>query len=284
MVNNIITRICVVLPLVISVHANAESFRIRYQDELPTIDARIGNRLHSLMVDTGSSNGLHLYISNILNNSGIDIQEIEPLVATDLSGKVYNNRQWESSNIFLSSVQLNKINIVEFEPWGWGADSDISNTESEVIGLGSFSDKIVSINFLKNTLVFNDKIPAKTTRSLPFELSPSGILINVVVNNKMLKFVVDTGATESIVFYESLPVNVSYHGCNYIDSNAGRLECNVVSARFFESSKETENIYAVAISSNYADGFGFDGILGLNFLKKHNMTLDMKNKIIYIID
>lgn len=284
MVNNKITRLCVVLPLVISVHANAESFRIRYQDELPTIDAWIGNRLHSLMVDTGSSNGLHLYISNILNNSGIDIQEVKPLVATDLSGKVYKNRQWESSSIFLSSVQLNKINIVEFEPWGWGSDGDISNPESEVIGLGSFSDKIVSINFLKNTLIFNDKIPVKTKRSLPFELSSSGILINVVINNKILKFVVDTGATESIVFYESLPVDASYHGCNYIDPNAGRLECNVVSARFIENSKETENIYAVAINSNYADGFGFDGLLGLGFLKKHNITLDMKNKIMYIVD
>lgn len=284
MINIKIIKLCLIVLSGIFARANAESFNIRYQGQLPIIDVKIGNRLHSLILDTGSSNGLHLYISNILNNPALNAREIKPLLAQDLSGTTVKLRQWASSNVILSSTSLNAINLVEFKPWGFGAADDVTNPEYEVIGRGSFSDKVVSINFLKNTLIFNDKIPVKKSHALSFELSSSGVLLNVVVNNKLLKFVVDTAATESVVFYESLPAEVSYLGCDRTDPKAGRLECNVVSARFFESAKETEEIYAVAINSNSADGFGFDGVLGLNFLKKHNMTLDMENKIIYIID
>lgn len=267
-----------------SMNSHGHIFNIRYDNGIPIIDALIDDRWHSLILDTGSYNGLHLFIETILNMANIKKQEIKPLVASDLSGKYFNLRQWTVSNLFLSSVKLNNINIVELQPWGAGiTDPNESNPKGEVIGLGSFLGKIVSINFLENQIIFDDQKKIINSKDvLNFKLTSSGMLIKGIVKNKNLRFILDSAATESVIFYESLPQGVSFESCDKIDKYAKRLDCNVISVNAFTSTQNTINFKAIAMNSNTTADLGFDGIIGLSFLKKHNITIDMLNKKIYI--
>lgn len=281
-------KICTILCLAfltVPVSANSEMIDIRYKNKIPMIDAKIGNRWHSLIIDTGSSNGFHLYTSNIINNPNIKAFEIESLKASDLAGKTYNIRQWQAQKLMMSETTFSSINIVELVPWGLKLkDDDMSNPEDEVIGLGSFNGKIVSLNFINNKFEFDSSLPQVKARVVPFELSSSGIIVAVNVNDLILKFVVDTAATESVVFYDKLPAGVVYHGCDLIDKSAEKLDCNVVIAELIENSEIKEKIHSIAIGSNSVEGFGFDGVLGMNFLKKHNITINMNDRLLYIID
>ncbi|EJX4928203.1 hypothetical protein OD635_005248 [Salmonella enterica] len=235
------------------------------------------------ILDTGSNNGLHLFIDSILNMPDIKKQEVIPLIASDLSGNYFHLRQWVVSNLFLSSVKLNNINIVELQPWGKGiTDSNELNPEGEVIRLGSFLGKIVSINFLDKNVTFDDTKKPNGRYILNFRLTSSGMLIKGMVKNKKLRFIVDTAATDSVVFYESLPPEVSFESCDQIDKFAKGLDCNVISVNALTTTKNNLNFKAVAMNSTPSEDPGFDGIIGLSFLMKHNITIDMLNNKIYI--
>ncbi|EDZ9926679.1 hypothetical protein JT438_004427 [Salmonella enterica] len=205
------------------------------------------------------------------------------MIASDLSGKYFHLRQWIVSNLFLSSVKLNNINIVELQPWGAGiTEPDELNPEGEVIGLGAFSGKIVSINFLDNKVIFEDTKKNNSRSVLNFILTSSGMLVKGMVNNKTLRFIIDTATTESVVFYERLPPEISFESCDLIDKYAKRLDCNVISVNVLTTTKNNLNFKAVAMNSTPSEDPGFDGIIGLSFLMKHNITIDMLNNKIYI--
>ncbi|MEX8626573.1 hypothetical protein AB8D53_26850 [Salmonella enterica] len=108
------------------------------------------------------------------------------------------------------------------------------------------------------------------------------MLIKGIVKNKKLRFIVDTAATDSVVFYESLPPEVSFESCDQIDKFAKRLDCNVISVNALTTTKNNLNFKAVAMNSTPSEDPGFDGIIGLSFLMKHNITIDMLNNNIYI--
>lgn len=62
------------LLILTSVNSHGQIFNIRYDNGIPVIDAIIDDRWHTLILDTGywildtgSNNGLHLFIDNILN-------------------------------------------------------------------------------------------------------------------------------------------------------------------------------------------------------------------------
>lgn len=276
-------KIFVFLLILTSVNSHGQIFNIRYDNGIPVIDAIIDDRWHTLILDTGSNNGLHLFIDNILNMPDVKKQEVTPLIASDLSGKYFHLRQWVVSNLFLSSVKLNNINIVELQPWGAGiTEPDELNPEGEVIGLGAFSGKIVSINFLDNKVIFEDTKKNNSRSVLNFILTSSGMLVKGMVNNKTLRFIIDTAATESVVFYESLPPGVSFESCDLIDKYAKRLDCNVISVNALATTKNNLKFKAVAMNSTPSADPGFDGIIGLSFLMKHNITIDMLNKKMYI--
>lgn len=68
----------------------ADFGRLRYDERgLPLIDVRIDNRLHTLMLDTGSGEGMHLYkhdLDNLVANPGLQATEQAPRRLMDVSG------------------------------------------------------------------------------------------------------------------------------------------------------------------------------------------------------
>lgn len=131
-------------------------------------------------------------------------------------------------------------------------------------------------------MIFEDTKKNNGRSVLNFILTSSGMLVKGMVNNKTLRFIIDTAATESVVFYESLPPEVSFESCDQIDKYAKRLDCNVISVNALATTKNNLNFKAVAMNSTPFSDPGFDGIIGLSFLMKHNITIDMLNKKMYI--
>ncbi|TNL02776.1 hypothetical protein CYD30_26180 [Kosakonia cowanii] len=256
----------------------ADSFDIRWKDNLPIIDAKIGTRWHSLIVDTGSANGFHLYNGNFMLNDGVLATEDKPLKASDLSGDDYILRRWLIDDVNLNSHVIKHSNIVEKKSWGATAYGDnVSNPDDEVIGLGAFTGENISFLFKENRLIINDDSGVNMPRSLPITLSKDGVIVAVYVNGKSLNFILDTAATVSVVFYDSLPKNATFKSCTVVDKSAASLDCNVISGEIRPLSGGAEEIDLIAMYAN-SENMGFNGILGINFLKKHNFTIALKDR------
>ncbi|TWY26387.1 hypothetical protein FR992_27465, partial [Serratia marcescens] len=100
----------------------ADFGRLRYDERgLPLIDVRIDNRLHTLMLDTGSGEGMHLYkhdLDNLVANPGLQATEQAPRRLMDVSGGENKVSSWKINRLLISNIPFDNVEAVSFKPWG----------------------------------------------------------------------------------------------------------------------------------------------------------------------
>jgi hypothetical protein len=261
-------------------------WRLRYDERgLPLVDVQIASRLHTLMLDTGSGEGIHLYkfnLDQLVANPGLKATQQAPRRLTDVSGGENKVSAWKINRLLISDIPFDDVETVSFEPWGlsMGAEQPVN----EVLGLGIFRDRQVLMDFKNDRLQILDNLPSDihSWSAYPVEKTASGLRITASVGKKPLHLVVDTAASHSLLFSDRLPADTLFSGCRTLEPEASNLDCRVTKLAMTDNEGKPRTDLAVVTSGATPQELDFDGLLGMKFMRGHRVIIDMPEQMLYI--
>lgn len=264
----------------------ADFGRVRYDERgLPLIDVWIDKRLHTLMLDTGSGEGMHLYqheLDKLLANPSLSATEKTPRRLMDVAGGENKVSAWNISRLFVSNIPFDNVETVSFKPWGLSIGGDVP--VNEVMGLGLFRQRRVLMDFKNDRLQILADLPAdiKKWSSYPVEPSASGLRVTASAGDAPLHLIVDTAASHSLLFSDRLPSGLLFSGCRDIEPEASNLDCRVTKIAVTDREGKTRDDLAVVTSGETPQELDFDGLLGMRFMRGHQVIIDMPGRLLYI--
>ena len=247
---------------------------------LPLIMINYQGEKIQMILDTGSNIALHLPM-DLINKIPNKMENSEKIRSTDLSGSVTELRSFIIDKLVLNSFTFNKVQVVEYKDWGLYISSDQTNNSEDtnedkpVIGLGLFDDYVLTINYPESNITISDDIATNLTPqwiAIPFDLNGEGLVVNLSDGIKNYKMVLDTGATVSLIKQQSLsPKSITISDPEE-DFKAISLDVNNVA---------NDSVLPIIIDS-FPNEFQSDGLLGADFLSKNRVKIDFKNKQMWI--
>ncbi|MBN1216103.1 MAG: hypothetical protein JXA99_11770 [Candidatus Lokiarchaeota archaeon] len=270
------------------IHFNGYYFEIPIEygsAHTPCINVEIDSKKYLLEVDLGAKGYLTVKKS-ILEN--LNVKKLETSdVWYDLKGKKY-----QTPNYLLSEIKvgpfLQKDVIINEE-----TDEFIDNvtlwneeTDDEYFDQGSIQrDLLKKFNFLidcnRGIFIFSNNknklrnagYNLKSYIKVPFSINNYGMMIVIDTVFGIQNFSFDTGASVSCI------------KSNFVNSENCKIDSN--NAKYFLSGIfkiENENygnqdLYLFDISNEF---IGFDGVLGMDFIKKHVCYIDFEKGYLYI--
>ena len=247
---------------------------------LPLIMINYQGEKIQMILDTGSNIALHLPM-DLINKIPNKMENSEKIRSTDLSGNVTELRSFIIDKLVLNSFTFNKVQVVEYKDWGLYISSDQTNNSEDtnenkpVIGLGLFDDYVLTINYPESNITISNDISTYLNPNwiaIPFDLNDEGLVVKLSDGVKNYRMVLDTGATVSIIKEESLSpftskLTVPENNFRYIS-----LEMKGIAS---------DKVKAIIIDS-LPDEFQSDGLLGTDFFSKNRVKIDFRNKKMWI--
>ncbi len=252
----------------------------------PRIKVEIENKIYSLLVDLGSSHPIDLHakaISAIRNKKTLGSSNY-----IGVRGKSYPTQAFQLPQIKLSSVAIN--GLVGFEEnldflndaKTWQSSSFWSRVKDQIerlvldgrMGWTIFQKNVVLFDFPHSALIVAKDIGSLNevlnyslssfTKS-PFDLQACGIILQIETDLGIQKFLLDTGATCSVVKASLFTESTS---SPYVTNRLkiGNIDFGPWKFHLLE----------------YLDQNQYDGILGVDFFKSHEICLDFLNQIVSI--
>ena len=247
---------------------------------LPLIMINYQGEKIQMILDTGSNIALHLPM-DLINKIPNKMENSEKIRSTDLSGSVTELRSFIIDKLVLNSFTFNNVQVVEYKDWGLYISSDQTNNSEDtnedkpVIGLGLFDDYVLTINYPESNITISDDIATNLTPqwiAIPFDLNDEGLVVNLSDGIKNYKMVLDTGATVSLIKQQSLSPKSITISDPEDDFKAISLDVNNVA---------NDNVLPIIIDS-FPNEFQADGLLGADFLSKNRVKIDFRNKKMWI--
>ena len=247
---------------------------------LPLIMINYQGEKIQMILDTGSNISLHLPM-DLINKIPNKMENSEKIRSTDLSGSVTELRSFIIDKLVLNSFTFNKVQVVEYKDWGLYISSDQTNNSEDtnedkpVIGLGLFDDYVLTINYPESNITISDDIATNLTPqwiAIPFDFNDEGLIVNLSDGIKNYKMVLDTGATVSLIKQQSLSPKSITISDPEDDFKAISLDVNNVA---------NDSVLPIIIDS-FPNEFQADGLLGADFLSKNRVKIDFRNKKIWI--
>ncbi|EIW3594508.1 hypothetical protein MC118_005581 [Salmonella enterica] len=243
--------------------------------------------MHTLMLDTGSTTGLHLYkrdLVDLISKPGLNAIRQEDRRFIDVQGNQSQIPVWLLNNLIISGMRFNDVEIVPFAPWGLSIGSE--QPVNEVMGLGLFRDSRFLLDFKENrlwpTFIPSDMDKSYRWSSYLAEKTQSGLLITAIVGGKKLKLLLDTATSHSMLFADRLPSNTLFSGCKKLEPEASNLDCRVTTFSLKDNKGNNRNDYAIVINGNTPKELDFDGILGMNVMRDHLVIIDIPGEMLSI--
>ena len=247
---------------------------------LPLIMINYQGEKIQMILDTGSNIALHLPM-DLINKIPNKMENSEKIRSTDLSGSVTELRSFIIDKLVLNSFTFNNVQVVEYKDWGLYISSDQTNNSEDtnedkpVIGLGLFDDYVLTINYPESNITISDDIATNLTPqwiAIPFDLNDEGLVVNLSDGIKNYKMVLDTGATVSLIKQQSLsPESITISD----------PEDNFKSISLDVNNVANDSVLPIIIDS-FPNEFQADGLLGADFLSKNRVKIDFKNKQMWI--
>lgn len=263
-----------------------DSWHFRYDERgLPLIDVQIANRLHTLMLDTGSGESIHLYKHNLetlIANPNIKATQQASRRLIDVSGGENKVSAWKIDRLLISNIPFYDVELVNFKPWGLSIGGE--QPVNEVLGLGIFHNRRVLMDFKNDRLQMLDHLPSgiRDWSSYPIEKTASGLRITATVSKAPLHLIVDTGASHSLLFSDRLPADTLFSGCRVIEPEASNLDCRVSKIIFTDDAGKFRADLAIVTDVTTPQTLDFDGLLGMKFMRGHKVIIDMPEGMLYI--
>ncbi|WP_375056468.1 hypothetical protein [Zobellella sp. DQSA1] len=265
---------------------SADFWKLRYDERgLPLIDSQIADRYHTLMLDTGSGEGLHLYEHNLeelVANPSLKATQQKPRRLMDASGGENEVFVWKINRLLISNIPFDNVEAVSFKPWGLTMGDE--QPSSEVLGLGLFQDRRVLMDFKNDRLQMLEHLPSDIDNwsSYPVEETESGLRITASVGNTPLHLIIDTAASHSFLFYDRLPAGTIFSGCRVIEPEASNLDCRVTRITLTDREGTVRDDLAIVTDGSTPQELDFDGLLGMKMMRGHQVIIDMPERMFYI--
>ncbi len=248
---------------------------------LPLIMMDFQGEKIAMTLDTGSKIALHLPM-DLINKIPNKTENSEKIRSIDLSGGVTELKSFIVNKLELNSFTFNKVQVVEYKDWGLVISSDPTIDDSEdtdedkpVIGLGLFDGYVLTINYPESNLTLSDDTSTDLNPNwvaIPFDLNDEGLVVTLSDGIKNYKMVLDTGATVSLIKEQSL----SSESIKISDP-----EDNFKSISLDVNNVANDSVLPIIIDS-FPNEFQSDGLLGADFLSKNRVKIDFKNKQMWI--
>ncbi len=261
----------------------------------PVIKIKINDKDEPLnfVLDTGSG-------ISVISRETAKKLKLKPVAKGGLARAVGGDGKFEIVYGFLKTINIGEVKIRNVPVY----IREFHNASDEIdgyIGLSLISKFLTTVDYGTSTFALKKKQPKQNdgdpeeVLSLPLRLTSSGFLSGEVqlegINNP-LNFIVDTGASVSVISHDIAGVKeisqfVRNEKMNVI--GAAGITQNVSSfllPRVSFGKHSRESIMAIALDLNLineASGFEQSGILGGNFLKNYSLTFDFTNsKVIFV--
>ncbi|OTQ36859.1 aspartyl protease family protein [Gilliamella apis] len=248
---------------------------------LPLIMMDFQGEKIAMTLDTGSKIALHLPM-DLINKIPNKTENSEKIRSIDLSGGVTELKSFIVNKLELNSFTFNKVQVVEYKDWGLVISSDPTIDDSQdtdedkpVIGLGLFDGYVLTINYPESNITISDDTSTDLNPNwvaIPFDLNGEGLVVNLSDGIKNYKMILDTGATVSLIKEQSL----SPESIKISDP-----EDNFKSISLDVNNVANDSVLPIIIDS-FPNEFQSDGLLGADFLSKNRVKIDFKNKQMWI--
>ena len=256
---------------------------IKFIQDIPHIELNINGQKATFLLDTGSSRGLHLTKDWMKKINNLHILP-EKQGSTDLTGKIIFTEQFIIPQI--------DINGNELQPWGLslGIEDEADSLKHEMtIGLGLFKDKQFLLDYDKSTMTIAEpdvdlRNPLLKWQEIPFILDQEGLIVKLKQNNKIYSFVLDTGASISMTSSKNI-TDLLTVPCSKaaIELDSDDHSCLASIFEVYGTPAPIKvSVLDIATFGEDISALGKDGLVGANFLQKHNILINMKSKKIWI--
>lgn len=247
---------------------------------MPVINGIVENRQVSLIFDSGAS--APLILKNCIIEKSKNIKRTGKYSRSiDAKGEIQKSPEIIIPNINLNGLVLTNIRGYIYKPWGLEIKDNSGKKEGlvpasfqekkdGVIGIGLFYNRKVIIDYpAKKIIIFQEKNLPKPYASKHWikskiDIGSQGLTVAGRIGNKTATFLIDTGATTSILKK------------NFVRKNNSRAQRAVKTVAF--------DAFQIDKLSFYLHDFQepkVDGILGYNFFQNHIVCLDLVHKEIY---
>ncbi len=274
----------ILMTLMNNSYANQALGNIEYDERgLPIVNVIINSNSHKLMLDTGSGMGLHIIEESLfalISDAKYQAKKEKPYKSSDIDGNIKLTETWTLQNLTVSEGIFNDVGVVKLEPWGWSVGDNLP--ESEVMGLGLFDKRIMLMDFKNNFLGLLSELPGNISEWEAYSLkdTSAGLVISALKGKNNLSFILDTGASYSFIFSESIPKNTSVYGCDKIEPKALPTDCDTTAVLLTNSDGNKKEEFAYIIDTPKHDEF--DGLIGMSFLRGRETILDRHTSTLYI--
>lgn len=251
---------------------------------LPTIELIINGQSNFVLLDLGSTAGIHLPTSNVTSISGVKYTGITSK-STNVSGDIFTSKEFIIPILEIECMSFENITGYELNPWATSIGDkpeDIEDNQQIVIGQGFFADKAIVINYANKKLKISNKtatvVSINNKKFKSFMLSDEGITIQMSSSISNYQMVLDTGATSSIFSANKVNIKEPLTDCDF---NLGPdVKCELFTSKVnIAGYNFVSNILLYPIDPSFTK----DGLLGSDFFNKFIVELDFSNKKIALV-
>ncbi len=251
---------------------------------LPLIDIELEGKIYPLVVDLGFKAQMDLE-DGILQT--VNKQSFGTSRSMDLKSNRYISPKYVIPTIKMGGVSFDEV-IVKEKNEAFHRNTVIREQNANIpskrrgtVGFSLLKRKNLLLDFPHARLAFIDKdnrqvgYPVEDMLKVPFEMTASGVIINIGTDMGEKKFLVDTGATMTALrSSECCPEKYHKDSCEQ--------DCFVTS-QFVIGGKNFGDmvVYPLDITPEMDK---IDGFLGMTFLMDHVVYIDFREKMLYIGD
>ncbi len=251
---------------------------------LPIIGIRIKGKIHKMIVDTGSAWEMILPSENFSTDSLKHLQTSESI---NFFGQASKVDSYSLSECRIGKAKLKNLISCKIENF----QTKLSVKQSSLGTINSKGLGYIGWPLLNRTNLYFDLgnaelllvkhqndlkkagICLEEFERIPFELEKCGLVIKVESDLGILRLMVDTGATGSLIKPGILSANP-------LSKDSWDNE-HFLSNKFIlgKSNFGKQPLYPLSIAPQFGQ---IDGVLGMDFLREHPFYIDYQNRLIYI--
>jgi len=267
----------------IALNVNEENtIEMDLSNYIPVIKGQIADKKINLLFDTGATSSLILN-ETLLRTIGRIKRTGKIRKYIDSAGKITVLDELIIPEISIDSLISYNVNTYLYRPWGLKFSSNTENlkeqkqeghiasdfheSQSGVVGFEFFKNKKIIIDYLnKKIVVFNGtQLPkpyhSKKWFSTNVNIDERGLVLTGILKNKKALFLLDTGATASIL-HSRVFQNKKKQAKVDVNFNGYKIKNHLFQLVAYQEPQ-------------------VDGILGYNFFKEVLVYLDFERKELY---
>jgi len=244
---------------------------LHFENKIPVVTLRIGDRDLPFTLDTGASDAL--YVNEEVEHAIPGLTRTgRQLKSMDLGGKVALNEEVSVRDLVVDGMHFGTRTGRTLTPWGMSADGSLPPPRISVLGSHFFDGKKVLFDFSAGRLtVWNDSsnglADVSNWKSIPYERTSEGYVVALESSMQNYHVVLDSASTISLIKRTSIAPSEPETDCDIQFKPGDR--CRKLKVRLPGESLALE-LYAM----DFPPRFEADGLVGRAFFDIYQVYLD----------